>query len=68
MSGTVRTFVMGDDGWVARRVPKGHRKPEWNNENEKTARKIRARQRDYESLIQRVRGSAAGFHKPGSAS
>lgn len=67
MSGTVRVFVMDDKGaWVAKRVPKGHRKPEWNNENDKMARKIRARQRDYEQLIQRVKGSAAGFHKPGS--
>lgn len=32
MSGTVRIFVMGDGGWTAKRVPKGHRKPEWNNE------------------------------------
>ena len=68
MSGTVRTFVMEGGAWVAKRVPKGHRKPEWNNENEKIGRKIRARQRDYEQLIQRVKGSAAGFHKPGSAS
>jgi hypothetical protein len=68
MSETVRTFVMEGGVWVAKRVPKGHRKPEWNNENEKMARKIRSRQRDYEQLIQRVKGSAAGFRKPGSAS
>ena len=69
MSGTVRVFVMGEGGvWTARRVPKGHRNPEWNNENRKIGRKIRARQRDYEQLIQRVKGSAAGFHRPGSAS
>lgn len=68
MSGTVRVFVHDESGWKAVRRPKGYRNSEWNNENEKTARKIRARQRDYESLIQRVKGSAAGFHKPGSAS
>ena len=41
MGETVRTFVMENGVWVAKRVPKGHRKPEWNNENRKTARKTR---------------------------
>lgn len=67
MGDTVRTFVMENGVWVAKRVPKGHRKPEWNNENRKTARKIRARQLDYDQFIKTIKGPVTGYHRPGSA-
>lgn len=66
MGETVRTFVMENGVWVAKRVPKGHRKPEWNNENRKTARKIRARQLDYDQFVKTIK-DPRGYRRPGSA-
>lgn len=66
---TVRTFVMEGGVWTAKRVPKGHRKPEWNGENRKTANKIYRRQTDYDNMISSPgfkNRNVAGYHRPGS--
>ena len=66
---TVRTFVMEGGVWAAKRVPKGHRKPEWNRENEKMAAKISRRQRAYDNMVSApgFKGNKDGYHRPGSA-
>lgn len=68
MSDTVRKFKFEEGGWKAVRVPKGHRKAEWNNPNHKIDRKIRGRQADYENLVKNLKSGQAGYHRPGSAS
>ena len=66
----VRNFYLRNGQWEAKTETAGARRQEWGNPNRKMARKIRARQADFDKMMENVRAvkeaPAGAYHRPGS--